>query len=43
MKGVAMIKDPDGYKIEIVKRGGEQRLHDLADAAARPFGLDSVL
>lgn len=40
MKGVAMVKDPDGYKIEIVKRGGANGVHALTDASTKIYGMD---
>mmetsp|Transcript_8617 Transcript_8617/g.22250 ORF Transcript_8617/g.22250 Transcript_8617/m.22250 type:complete len:339 (-) Transcript_8617:84-1100(-) len=42
MKGVAMVRDPDGYKIEIVKRGGAKGVHALAADDAKIYGLDAL-
>ena len=39
MKGLAFVKDPDGYWIEIVKRGGEPRVTAMAATGTTVRGL----
>lgn len=39
MKGLAFVKDPDGYWVEIVKRGGEPRVDAMASTTTTPRGI----